>query len=496
LVRKGIQLGPRSAAWRPLTNDDVQKVVDASLKVLSKVGAYVEDPSILKTADKNGCTVNYDKNLVYFPEHVVSDFIKRAPKKFLLAGRSETDDVAFDGVSERAYGSFSSPMPKVCLWDEKSCEYFHRDATENDLLKAVRLYDALEHVDLLLPPILDMDAARRGLPQAVHEVCATLSGTTRHVNLANAAPKSPDEWDYFVRLATEVVGGEEELRKRPIISGMSLFTPPLILSKVACNNLLGPTKHGLPVLLGGNSAAPLTNLNACNTVVHHASVLSNITLSQMLRPGTPCVINVWGVSLDARHATMNFVAPENQLLNATLIQMVHDHVGLPVNFSPAQSAKITDIQAAYEATIATCFQWITGCDLWTNYTFNDYEFNPEMLIFQNDLAEYFNHMGKRFADTLPTNGNIALDTIEKCGPTVLTNYITHKVTLESIPLQYNPELADYRSFGSWSKDRKNMLEKIREKVRTLEQHEPPKLPEGVTERMKTIVKEADHKLAT
>jgi trimethylamine--corrinoid protein Co-methyltransferase len=491
MPRNGISLPPRERILKPLNSEEVSKIADASFQVLAQVGVYVENEDILETAEKNGCNVDRGKKLVCFPEQIALEFVKKAPKNFTLAGRTEDEDVIFDGISKKAYGCFSSPMPGVCLWDKKKHDYVHRDATAADLLRSVRLYDALEHVDLIQPPILDMDAAKNGLPQHVHELFTCLSETTRHINLANAAPKSLQEWDYYVKVAAEVVGGEEELRKRPVISGMSLFTPPLRLSRCACYNLLGPTKYGLPVVLGGANA-PLTILNACNAVVQHASILANIVLAQMLSPRIPCWVNTWGCSLDLYNVTMNFGAPENHLLNSVLIQLVHDHLGLPVQFAPASSAKITDIQAAYEATIALLFQWMTGCDLWINYTFNDYEFNPEMLIFHDELGEYFNQMGRRFADTIPTEGNIAFDAIKEVGP--LNDYLTHEVTLKNIELQYRPKLADYRTYAKWSQDKKNMLERIREKVKKLEKQVPPRLSRDVTKRMKTIVKEADHKL--
>jgi hypothetical protein len=55
----------------------------------------------------------------------------------------------------------------------------------------MRLYDALENVHLVIPPTLDMEAAKSGLPQHVHELFTTLSETTKRINLSNAAQKSP-----------------------------------------------------------------------------------------------------------------------------------------------------------------------------------------------------------------------------------------------------------------------------------------------------------------
>jgi trimethylamine:corrinoid methyltransferase-like protein len=383
-------------------------------------------------------------------------------------------------------------MPQVCVWNEGEGEYIYRHVKDADLPEITRLYDALATVDLIFPPTIALETAKQGLPAHIHELFATLSETTKHVNLTNAAPRSLDEWDYYVRLAAEVVGGEEELRRKPIISGKSLFTPPLRLSKPACFNLLGAAKYGLPLMIGGCNT-PLTILNACNTVVNHASVVANLAFAQMLRPKMPCVVDVSGDSLHLIHITTNKTAPENLLLNAALIQMAHDHLGLPVCNGPYQSAKITDIQASFEASVATCSLWMLGCDFWVNYTFNDYAFNVEMLVFYDELARYFDHLGKRFIDTIPTDENVAFGAIKEVGP--LADYLTHSITLKNANLQYKPELADYRDFTKWKKDKKNMLDRIREKVRILEMHRAPTLPGDVSRRMLMIVNEADRKLS-
>ena len=492
MPRKGIILPPPNKIWRPLTKDEIEKIIEASLKVLKEVGTYIENTTILQVAKDKGCSVDFEKKIVYYPEHVVNEFIKKVPKyNFLLAGRTEKDDIVFSEKTKKAYGGFASPMPQVYFTDDEKENVHYRDATSNDLVMVMRLYDALPNIDFIMMPILDMQTAQKGLPSAVHEVSIALSNTTKHINLGNAAPKNPEEWRYYARLAAEVVGGLEELKKRPIISGMSLFTPPLRLAKVACFNLLGPIQYGLPILLGGANA-PLTILNGCNMVVHHASVLAIVSLSQMLSPGIPCMLNSWNSSLHLLHVTMAFPAPENILLNAAQIQLIHDHLGIPINHSPTVCAKTTDIQAAYEATMAHYMLWITGCDVWTNYSFNDYAFNSEMLLFHNELAGYFNHMGKRFKDTIPTDETIAFNAIKDVGPTA--DYFTHEITLNNMDLQYTPELADYRTYANWSKDKKTMLTNIRNKLKQLEKHQPPPLPKDTQQNMMRIVKEADDKL--
>jgi trimethylamine:corrinoid methyltransferase-like protein len=206
------------------------------------------------------------------------------------------------------------------------------------------------------------------------------------------------------------------------------------------------------------------------------------------------MINTWGTSLHLYTVTTVASGPESQLLNAANVQMIHDHLGIPVNYSPHSQAKTPDIQTSYEISVSMYVQWMMGCDVWTNYSFNDYAFNPEMLLFHNELAGYFNHMGKRFKDTIPTDESIAYNAIKDAGPTA--DYFTHEITLNNMDLQYTPELADYRTYANWSKDKKTMLTNIRDKLKQLEKHQPPPLPKDTQQNMLKIVIEADHKLSS
>ena len=95
MSRQGIKLPPKDKLWKPLTNDEVDKIVNASLKVLKEVGVFVENETILQTANENGCTINKDKKLIFFPEDLVNEFIKKAPKDILWSGRNQDDDLLF-----------------------------------------------------------------------------------------------------------------------------------------------------------------------------------------------------------------------------------------------------------------------------------------------------------------------------------------------------------------------------------------------------------------
>lgn len=89
-----------------------------------------------------------------------------------------------------------------------------------------------------------------------------------------------------IKTAETVVDGEEELRKRPIITSMVCTTPPLKLDKEATEATLEFAKVGIPVrimsmpLLGISS--PVTLAGALSMA--NAEILGLLTIIQLAHP--------------------------------------------------------------------------------------------------------------------------------------------------------------------------------------------------------------------
>src|SRR5208337_5495220 len=121
---------------------------------------------------------------------------------------------------------------------------------------------------------------------------------------------------YSARKALEmgaaIVGGMDELRKRPIMCLYSEAASPL--SIVAGNeNIIEFAKAGVPITFG---EAPLVGATGPGTlagsmVVSNAENLALLTLSQLVNAGTPVLYGGWASVMDPLTGRDSYGAPES-----------------------------------------------------------------------------------------------------------------------------------------------------------------------------------------
>ncbi len=493
MPRKGIPLPPTQKQWRPLTSDEVKLIEATSFRVTSEVGIYIANDEVLKIAEDAGGIVDHKTHIAKFPEHVVKEHTAKAPKSFVLAARTPEDDLIFDGVpGRRTFFWFGSGQSKYAIREKENKALIYKDAEPEDIARFDRWGDALEHQDYILSPLLGICWAKQGLPQHVHELHTQLINTRKHDALQLAAPMDHIEWDYYARMAGEVVGGIEELKKRPIMSGCVASSPPLQLAPAACYNLVGDVKYGLPIWLGSGNT-PTTVLNAAQLVLLWASNQCLMTLYQAASPGLPTFPIPWHVPLHMKYGSVPFSAPECILVNNAGAQMTHELWGLPAHLGGSTMSKVPDdMQTSFESALYYILGTQAGADSISSYCGTPQTLFPEGMVISDEICDWIAQFARRFDDLKPTEESMAFEAIKQVGPR--GDFFTHPVTMKNLNLQYNPKLADYRTEGAWLKNQVSMGDNVQAKMKELDQYVPPSLPSDVIQRMDAIVKEADEKL--
>lgn len=495
LVEKGISLPSKEKLWRPLTKDDMETIEETSYQILEEVGFFSELDEILKIAEGMGCDVNYKDKTIKFPENVIEEYVKKAPKKVVLAGRTSDNDITFE-PGKRVFFMGGTATNKICRWDGNKNEYVYRDPTKDDLIYALKFMDSLECIDFLFdPPLLDSELTNAGLPEWIHAVRDTLVNCRKHAGRLTCN-YSPKEWDYFARLAAEVVGGVEELEKRPVISAATDALSPGFIFKKAGWNMLGAIKYGIPCASSMGAVNPIGHpiTLAGYLAVVWAGHLGHISLLQGGRPGIPCMLYIPAGSIRLKDGYYQH-GPEDYLIRACRTQMAHELLGLPAIMGPELrgSSKVpNDIQTSYEQTLGCTLGTLCGSDAMLIEFSLEAGFNAEATVMGSEIIRYMKHMMARFKDLEPTPENLAYDAVKEVGPK--GSLLTHEHTKKHMQLQYNPNFADYRPLNAWLKDKKTMFDRVREKVKEIEKYELSKLPADTIKKMNAIVKEADEEL--
>ena len=238
--------GPVGGQYRPLTEEQIQQIHQASLTVLDRTGVHVENDRALALYRAGGAKVSGQR--VYLPPAMVGEALQRVPSRVLLAGRDPAQDIVLEG--RRVYaGTGGSP---TMVLDPGADTV--RPGTLRDLADLARLADALKHCDFIVIPLYPTDLPAEEVP--VNRFYTCLANSTKHVmSSVQGAAGSLDGVRQVVELGAMIAGDLASLQARPIISAItSWMVSPLHLDTGVTDLLIEWCSHGLPIVL---SSAPM-----------------------------------------------------------------------------------------------------------------------------------------------------------------------------------------------------------------------------------------------
>jgi trimethylamine---corrinoid protein Co-methyltransferase len=296
----------------PFTQDDCEDVHLATLEVLRETGVYVEDEKARRLLAEGGCDTSDERGVVKIPADVVEATVSSSPPVVLFAGRDPKDDVMVGGDRVGFLNFGEAPF----LIDPFTGE--HRPPTKADVADAARVCDALPEIDAF-----DMALNAWDVPPEtadVHHVEAALANTTKCVCAATMSlEESEAAWD----LAAAIVGGRDELRRRPIVFEASCPVSPLKLHKEFTDPMISAARAGVPaVSITCAMSGATTPLRLAGTmVVHNAEQLASLVLTQLASKGAGFVYGSSTTAMDMRYASASVGTPEGALLNAAVAAM-------------------------------------------------------------------------------------------------------------------------------------------------------------------------------
>lgn len=336
--------------YKPLSEHDIVKIHQTSLKILEEIGVKVELEEALQILKKHGAKV--DGGIVRIPASLVEEALKIIPHKFLMAGQDEKNDLILE--DKRVYlGTGGAALTILDLDTGKA-----RPGTLRDIAELAKLVDALENVHFYLRPCIPQDIPKEVMD--INQFYASLSHTTKHVM---AAAQSSQTARDVIEMSRMITGGKEALLKRPIISFVtSWMVSPLHFATETTRVLLEIVRNKVPVAL---SSAPMAGSTSPATLAGtlaqvHAEQLSGIVLTQMANPGCPVLYGAIPSMVDFRW--MNYIGGgiEFGLMNAAVSQMAQ-YIQVPnYNSAGLTDSKIPDIQAGYEKAYSICLCVLAG----------------------------------------------------------------------------------------------------------------------------------------
>lgn len=466
----------RFANINRLPIEQAQRIHNASLEILDGIGVQLHLPEAVDLLCKAGARL-IDSNQVCIPPRLVEWALATVPKEVSLFNRhGERAMVLKDG--QCYYGPGSDCLNII---DHRSGE--RRKPVLNDVVEGVRLCDALPHIDFVMSMVLPVDVSQALAD--VYQMEAMLSNTLKPVVYVSYEASGLVT---AVQMAEAVVGGEEALRQKPILTCYINVISGAVHNDVGLQKLLFLAGKGLPALYipGSNAGvtSPMTMAGAL--ALDLAGGLAGLVLSQLKREGAPYIMSAMDpAALDMRTMVSPYAYAERGFIRS-LAQLY----GLP-SFSLAggSDSKLVDQQAAAEAALSLLADTLMGGNLIHDlgYLESGLTYSLAQLLICHEIVSWIKGFMKPLQVSEET---LALDVIAQVGPH--GQYLKTDHTLQHFRDHWYPSLFERGNFDQWlQKGGLTLGERAARQVeKLLQSHSPEPLPQDIQRRLKQIVAQA------
>ncbi len=460
---------------------DAEAVHINSLYLLEKMGIKVvsdEGRRLLKDA---GAEVDEKTKVCKIPRHLVEEQMRRCPPAFRMCARNPKNDFELDG---RHFYACTDGVGLATI-DLETGE--RRGSTLKDVADSAKIVDYLPMMHMYNPLVTPLEVPKHA--HTVHEFMASLENCEKHFTTGSTYQK--EEAQYELKMAAAVVGGEKELKRRPIISSLTCTTSPMVLGKTT-DAAIDFSRAGCPPLL---MAMPLVGATAPMTVagavlLGNAQVIALATVLQLAAPGSPLCYSSEPMAMDVQSGLFEGLFPAADMVRAAHTQMAK-YYNIPIFIGGwGTCSKLPDVQAGYEKAFSAFIAYLSGADMtsgpgllenWTVLSFEQLIIDHEMFTMMADMLKGF----PVDDDTMP------LDVIMEVGHE--GHYMGKKHTLDHFRQMWQPMVTDGQTYKTWkAAGSKGAVDHAREKAKEiLISHEPAPLEPSLLKDLRGITTQAE-----
>jgi len=456
---------------RAVSDDQLEAIHLASLKVLQDTGIDVLNDEARKLLGEAGATVDPHSERVRFDPEMVMEWVAHAPSAFPLHARNPEHTVTFGG-RHVVFSSVASP-PNV-----SDLAGGRRTGNDKDFKNLVRLSQHLNaiqvHGGYPVEPA-DIHASVRHL----HATYDLLTLSDKGVNAYSLGAQRNQDCLELVRIARQRT--DEQIDAEPSVFTIINTSSPLRLDIPMCQGIIEYARRGqisviTPFTLAG-AMAPVTIAGAVTQ--QNAEALAGVTLSQVVKKGAPVIYGGFTSNVDMKSGSPAFGTPEF-IQSAMLGGQLARRYRLPYRSSNVNAANALDAQAAWESVFSLWGAVMGGANLvlhGAGWLEGGLRSSFEKMVMDADLLQ----MVASFLQPLTVDdASLAVDTIAEVGPG------GHFFGTQHTQDRYRnaffaPMLSDWRNFESWEEAGSPTADTKAEAMvkRLLDEYEPPPIDDAV-----------------
>lgn len=466
-----MKTGAKGGSLSILSENELERVSQASLSLLEDPGIYSESDLFLQIFERGGARVDWERRSIHIDKVMVEGAIKSAPSSFILYGRNDPDMDLLIEVGRVYYGMGGTSEPM--FWDYDL--WRPRQPTKKDMINSTRVGHALMHIDFVQTICMSGDYPTGEI--FFHDFDAIFRNTTKP-SVINILDRPFTQ--HLLELTAAASGGEDVLRQKPSVMG--IVTPITPLKIVAMNEgIVDAVLAGVPILY---SPGPLMGATSPVTVagavaLSNAEVLFGVVLTQLIKPGAPVVLKPDTDVFDMKTTQVTYGSPEQNLGKVAMVQLAK-HYNLPIyGLGGGVEAKAPDADAASESMMSMLLNGLAGMTL--NQSLGTLSFgqygSQEMVVICDEQV----HMIKRILEGFDVSEEtLALDVIRAVG--YGGDFLSQKHTVKHFRKElFFPNLFGRQSLDEWVNSGARLAHQVaHERVKQLlNQAKPVELPPGV-----------------
>jgi len=233
---------PINLHFRVLSDEKIGRIYQATLECLERTGVNVLNADARNLFAQAGAHVEAVR--VRIPRQIIRDALEACPSGFTLWGRNgRTRMEVVPGQVHFGPGLTSShfidPYTGV-----------RQRSRRQDVATSARVIDALENIDYIMGLALPEDVAPERA--SVFEFAEMVMNSSKPLM---AWGYSFENIQDIYQIAVAAVGGEDELRQRPIFALFAVGLGPLVVPDTIMVNAFWAAEHGIPIVYHGPGVA-------------------------------------------------------------------------------------------------------------------------------------------------------------------------------------------------------------------------------------------------
>ena len=481
--------GLKQLPWRHYRNvykpievlrpEQIEKIHEASLKILEEIGIEFLDAEALSILKAAGAKIESGSQRVRFDRGLVLESIAKVPREVMLHARNPEHNLTFGG-NHVNFGSVAS-APNVSDMDRGRRPGNFQDYCE--LLKLVQTYNIVQFTGGYPVEPADRPPATRHLD--AHLAAITLTDKLWHpYSLGKHRISDAVEMICIARGISK-----DQLKREPSLFSIVNSNSPLRLDGPMLQGLMEMARHGQPVVLTpftlSGAMAPVTIAGAL--AQQNAEALAGITMIQLVAPGVPCMYGGFTSNVDMKSGAPAFGTPEYARAAMAGGQLARRY-GFPYRSSNACAANAVDAQAAYESEMSIWGAVMGGVNMMLHgagWMEGGLVASFEKFILDVEMLQM---MGEFLQPLEVTDDTLGLEAMTDVGPGGHFFGTAHTMARYETAF-YSPILSDWRNYESWrlagaqtAEQRANAIWK-----QALAEFQPPALDPAITEALEAFV---------